>query len=74
MDQATKSLVEQGAGAIVLDLRDNAGGYLTQAVDIASLFVNSGVLVQIQGNDGPGHHQIGRGATRRTGTCRLSWW
>ena len=52
-DQATKSLVEQGAGAIVLDLRDNAGGYLTQAVDIASLFVNSGVLVQIQGNDGP---------------------
>ena len=53
VDQATKSLVEQGAGAIVLDLRDNAGGYLTQAVDIASLFVNSGVLVQIQGNDGP---------------------
>ena len=43
----------EGAGAIVLDLRDNAGGYLTQAVDIASLFVNSGVLVQIQGNDGP---------------------
>ena len=53
VDQATKSLVEQGAGAIVLDLRDNAGGYLTQAGDIASLFVNSGVLVQIQGNDGP---------------------
>lgn len=53
VDQATKSLIEQGAGAIVLDLRDNAGGYLTQAVDIASLFVNSGVLVQIQGNDGP---------------------
>ena len=53
VDQATKSLVEQGAGAIVLDLRDNAGGYLTQAVVIASLFVNSGVLVQIQGNDGP---------------------
>lgn len=53
VDQATKSLVEQGAGAIVLDLRDNAGGYLTQVVDIASLFVNSGVLVQIQGNDGP---------------------
>ena len=53
VDQATKSLIEQGAGAIVLDLRDNAGGYLTQAVDIASLFVNSGVLVQIQANDGP---------------------
>ena len=53
VDQATKSLIEQGAGAIVLDLRDNAGGYLTQAVDIASLFVNSGILVQIQGNDGP---------------------
>ncbi|MEC4273856.1 S41 family peptidase [Adlercreutzia sp. R25] len=50
---AVESLTEQGALAIVLDLRDNPGGYLTQAVDIASLFVNSGVLVQIQTNDGP---------------------
>lgn len=73
VDQATKSLVEQGAGAIVLDLRDNAGGYLTQAVDIASLFVNSGVLVQIQGNDGRPPPNRPR-ATRRTRTCRLSWW
>ena len=66
VDQATKSLVEQGAGAIVLDLRDNAGGYLTQAVDIASLFVNSGVLVQIQGNDGPATTKSAAGVNRYT--------
>lgn len=72
VDQATKSLIEQGAGAIVLDLRDNAGGYLTQAVDIASLFVNSGILVQIQGNDGPATTKsaAGRRAVQGRAACR----
>lgn len=50
--QAVEGLTAQGATAFVLDLRDNAGGYLTQAVDVAGLFVPSGVLVQIQTNDG----------------------
>lgn len=36
---------------IILDLRDIPGGYLTQAVDIASLFISSGTVVQIQTND-----------------------
>ena len=52
VEAAVTSLQEQGAEAIVLDLRDNPGGYLTQAVDIATLFINSGVIVQIQTNDG----------------------
>lgn len=38
----------QGAQAFVLDLRDVPGGYLTQAVDIASLFIQSGVVAQIE--------------------------
>lgn len=50
--QAVDSLTAQGATAFVLDLRDNPGGYLTQAVDIASLFVSSGVLVEVQNNEG----------------------
>lgn len=61
VNQAVASLRDQGAIAIVLDLRDNAGGYLTQAVDIASLFVSSGVLVQIQTNDGPPTSKVASG-------------
>ncbi len=38
----------QGAQAFILDLRDVPGGYLTQAVDIASLFIPSGVVAQIR--------------------------
>ncbi|WP_304597452.1 S41 family peptidase [Adlercreutzia caecimuris] len=52
VQQAVESLTTQGATAFVLDLRDNPGGYLTQAVDIASLFVSSGVLVEVQNNEG----------------------
>lgn len=52
VEEAVRGLLEQGATSFVIDLRDNPGGYLTQAVDIASLFVQSGVLVQIQGPDG----------------------
>lgn len=45
--QAISSLDAQGAQAYVLDLRDNPGGYLTQAVDISSYFVKSGTIVRI---------------------------
>lgn len=50
--QAVSSLVAQGAQSFVLDLRDNPGGYLTQAVDLTSLFVKSGVVVEIQTKEG----------------------
>ena len=46
--QAISDLDAQGAQSFVLDLRDNPGGYLTQAVDISSLFVKSGIIVRIQ--------------------------
>ncbi len=49
---AVNDLASQGATSFVLDIRDNPGGYLTQAVDIASLFVKSGVLVEIQTLEG----------------------
>lgn len=50
--EAVTDLESQGAQAFVLDIRDNPGGYLTQAVDVASLFVKSGTIVQIQTKDG----------------------
>ena len=49
---AISDLTSQGAVAFVLDVRDNPGGYLTQAVDIASLFIKSGVVVEIKTVDG----------------------
>lgn len=48
VSKAVAKLDEDGAKAFVLDLRDCPGGYLTQAVDIASLFMKSGVIVKIQ--------------------------
>lgn len=45
---AVSDLEAQGATSYVLDIRDNPGGYLTQAVDVASVFVNSGTLVKIK--------------------------
>ncbi len=39
------------------------GGYLTQAVDIASLFIESGVIVEIQTVDGPASSKKASGAT-----------
>lgn len=48
---AVGDLTGKGASSFVLDIRDNPGGYLTQAVDIASLFLQSGVVVEIQTAD-----------------------
>ncbi|HIW76174.1 MULTISPECIES: S41 family peptidase [Gordonibacter] len=50
--QAVGELASQGALSFVLDIRDNPGGFLTQAVDVASLFVKSGTIVQIETKDG----------------------
>ena len=45
---AVTQLQQQGAKSIVLDLRNCPGGYLTSAIDTASLFVKSGTLVQVK--------------------------
>ncbi|MDQ4034351.1 MAG: S41 family peptidase [Chloroflexota bacterium] len=38
------SLLEEGAGQIVLDLRDNPGGYIDAAQQIASQFIDQGLI------------------------------
>ena len=48
MKNAVADLESQGATSFVLDIRDNPGGFLSQSVDIASLFVKSGTIVKIQ--------------------------
>lgn len=49
---AINAVTAEGAHSLVLDLCDVPGGYLTQAVDISSLFIQSGVVVQIETAEG----------------------
>ncbi len=44
---AIEKLKKQGAKGFVLDLRNNPGGLLDQAVDFSSLFVKDGVIVRV---------------------------
>jgi carboxyl-terminal processing protease len=41
---------------VILDLRNNAGGLLPQAVSVAGLFMKRGIVVSIQENTGKVHH------------------
>jgi carboxyl-terminal processing protease len=47
--EAVESLVERGAKGVILDLRDNPGGLLTQAVRAVSVFLDEGVVCTIAG-------------------------
>ena len=49
---AARDLSAKGATAWILDLRDDPGGELTVAVNVASLFVQRGTLVYQVGRDG----------------------
>ena len=51
VSDAISKLTGKGAKAFVLDLRNCPGGYLTQAVELVSLFQGSGVVVQIKTKD-----------------------
>ena len=51
-DKAMKALEEDGKGdlkGVVLDLRNNPGGLLDQAVKISDRFIDTGVIVSIDG-------------------------
>ncbi len=45
---AVTALRKQGATSLVVDLRDNGGGWVDAAIDIADLFLNEQVLVYSQ--------------------------
>jgi carboxyl-terminal processing protease len=45
---ALRNLAKQNVDGVVLDLRDNGGGALTDAVDISGLFIESGPVVQVK--------------------------
>ncbi len=51
--QQVQKMLKAGAKGLVLDLRDNPGGFLTQAVGVASLFIKSGTIVTTRGRSQP---------------------
>ena len=50
---AVQGLLKQGARGLVLDLRANGGGLVSEARLVASIFVSSGVIVTTRGRSQP---------------------
>jgi carboxyl-terminal processing protease len=54
-------LVNQGAEAIVFDLRGNGGGLLSEAVLVSSIFIEDGKIVSVRGRHRPERTQDAEG-------------
>ena len=50
---ALKELQDAGMKALILDLRNNPGGLLSQAVEISDMFIESGDIVSTAGENSP---------------------
>lgn len=50
--QATDDLIDQGATSLILDLRDNPGGFLDTAVEVADLYLPESVVLYERNNQG----------------------
>jgi len=45
-------LEEQGIDALIIDLRNNGGGHLTEATALSGLFIDNGPVVQLRNSNG----------------------
>jgi carboxyl-terminal processing protease len=51
--EGVTELLDQGAEGVVLDLRDNGGGLLNEAVEVSSIFIPDGRIVSTRGRNRP---------------------
>jgi carboxyl-terminal processing protease len=67
LDTALKEVLSQDPRGVIIDLRFNPGGYLTTAVDVASEFIDDGVILYEQFGDGKRDTFEASGNGRATG-------
>lgn len=58
VDKLLKNLKTEKIDALILDLRSNGGGSLTEATQLMGLFIDEGPIVQVQ--DSSGHIEVHR--------------
>ncbi|MGM0365330.1 MAG: S41 family peptidase [Actinomycetota bacterium] len=52
LNQEIEELVDSGASGLILDLRNNLGGILNDAVDVCDVFLDEGTIVTVEGRNG----------------------
>lgn len=60
------NLLEQNPRGIIIDLRNNPGGYLSTAVEVSSEFIEEGVILYEEYGDGRREEHIAQGGGRAT--------
>ncbi len=58
LEKALERLRDQGMESLILDLRDNPGGLLDQAVEVAGLFLERGQMVVYTKGQKPASHTV----------------
>lgn len=61
-----KQVMRQGAQGLILDLRENGGGLLDEAVNVASIFIADGTIVTTRGRSQPTQVYAARGGAIAT--------
>ena len=56
-----RKVLDQGAEALVLDLRGNGGGLLSEAVLVSSVFIEDGKIVSVRGRSRPERTETAQG-------------
>lgn len=52
LDEAIAELTEAGISSLIVDIRNNGGGLLQEAIDVAGIFLDGGVVLYEQTRDG----------------------
>jgi carboxyl-terminal processing protease len=61
VEDEVKKLLHNGAQGIIFDLRENGGGLLQEAVNVASVFIPDGTIVSTDGRSQPRQVYVARG-------------
>jgi carboxyl-terminal processing protease len=59
--QEVHKVLDAGAQGLILDLRENGGGLLNEAINVASIFLADGTIVSTRGRDQPSQVYVAQG-------------